>query len=113
MLSKETLTQYGADVAVGLARCMNNEEFYYELIKIGVTDEKFASLHQALEEKNLDDAFEYAHALKGVIANLAITPIHTPLNEITELLRDRKDVDYSSLYNQMEEQRKKLLALID
>lgn len=113
MLSRETLTQYGADFEVGLARCMNNEDFYYELIKIGVSDEKFDSLHHALQEKNLDDAFEYAHALKGVFANLAMTPIHTPLNEMTELLRERKDVDYSTLYNEMEEQKKRLISLMD
>ena len=38
-------------------------------------------------------AFEMAHALKGVLGNLALTPIYKPLSEMTELLRAGKDPD--------------------
>ena len=44
-------------------------------------------LEQALENKDAKTAFEYAHALKGVYANLALTPLYTPTAELTELLR--------------------------
>lgn len=41
-------------------------------------------------------AFDAAHSLKGVLGNLSLTPIYTPVAEITELLRRETDMDYKS-----------------
>ena len=41
-------------------------------------------------------AFDAAHALKGVLGNLSLTPIYTPVAEITELFRRETDMDYKS-----------------
>ena len=35
--------------------------------------------------------------LKGVLGNLAITPLFEPMSEITELLRVKEDADYPAL----------------
>ena len=52
-----------------------------------------------------------AHALKGVLGNLALTPIFKPVSEMTELLRTRTDTDYTPLYDEMKAQYDKLVAL--
>ena len=68
-------------------------------------------LEQEIKNKNLDAAFEIAHALKGMYANLSLDPITKPVVEMTELLRTRSDVDYSDLLKEAQSQFAKLKAL--
>ena len=111
MITIDALRAYGADVDAGLARCLNKEDFYLKMIHMGIADERFDRLADILAAKKYDEAFEAVHALKGVIGNLALTPIYEPINEMTELLRSRTDTDYSALCAKVKEQRDKLLAL--
>lgn len=111
MITLETLRDFGADVDEGLARCLNKEDFYLKMVDLGLSDERFTTIKDALDAKNLDTAFEMAHALKGVLGNLALTPILAPVSEMTELLRARTDMDYAPLYQAMRTQYDKLLAL--
>ncbi len=97
----EKLREFGADVNDGLERCMNNEEFYLKMVEMSLQDQKYDELLQLLEEGDLDAAFETAHALKGVAANLALTPICAPANELTELLRTKAPGNYIELYDRM------------
>ena len=97
MLTIEKLRKYGADVDEGLARCMNMEEFYLGLIEKALSDNRLPLLEQQIGEGDLDAAFETAHALKGMYANLSLSPLSKPVSEITELLRSRTKDDYSSL----------------
>ena len=111
MLTIAKLHELGVDTAEGLNRCMNMEAFYFKMIKMGLANEYFDTLGEKLAQNDLPAAFEAAHALKGVIGNLAIAPIYKPLAEITELLRAKQEADYVSLYAPVKEFRDKLLAL--
>ena len=53
-------------------------------------------------------AFEAAHALKGVLGNLSLTSIYAPIVEITELLRNNTDMDYTSLLSNILEKKDEL-----
>ena len=97
MLTIEKLREYGADVDEGLARCMNMEAFYIGLVGKALADNRLPLLEQQIGEGNLNAAFETAHALKGMYANLSLTPLTKPISEITELLRSRTKTDYSVL----------------
>ena len=110
MLTLEKLEEMGINTKEGLNRCMDNEAFYFKMIALGISNECFESLGKALSSGNLDEAFEAAHALKGVIGNLAIAPIYDPLVKITEMLRAKKDADYMPMYNQIKDMRDRLLA---
>ena len=111
MISLDKLKEFGANVEEGLTRCMNNEEFYIMLVNKVLTDNKLDLLEQQIKEKNLDAAFETAHALKGMYANLSLDPITKPVTETTELLRSRSDVDYSALITEAKSQFAKLKEL--
>lgn len=102
MLTLDALKEYGANVDEGLVRCMNNEGFYLKLVGMTLDDKNLTGLREALDAKDLDRAFECAHAVKGVAANLALTPLLEPVSEMTELLRSRTDTDYSELYKKAE-----------
>lgn len=111
MISIEALRDQGVDVKTGLALCMNNEAFYLRLVAKALEDVTFEKLVQAIEAGDLNTAFEAAHALKGVMANLSLTPIHEPVAEITELLRSRTEMDYSEHLRRINEGRERLRNL--
>lgn len=111
MITIDSLKEYGANVEEGLARCLNKEDFYLKMVNLGLADERFEKLGDILAAKDLDAAFEAVHALKGVIGNLALTPLYEPINKMTELLRARTDTDYSALCAEVKAQRDKILAL--
>ena len=101
MLTLESLRAWGADTAAGMNRCMNNEAFYLKMIEKAMQDPSCENLKLAVESGDLARGFEIAHALKGVTGNLALTPIDTPVREITELLRSRLETDYTPLLTEI------------
>ncbi len=108
----DELKALGADTADGLARCLNNEAFYIRMVGMGLQDAHFEKLENAIREGRLGDAFESAHALKGILSNLALTPVLAPVVEITELLRAKSDADYETYVKAIEEEREKFLAVM-
>ena len=111
MLTIQGLKEYGANVEEGLKRCLNNESFYLRLVGIAAADEGYDRLAQQVGDGAVAEAFETAHALKGVLGNLFLTPLYEPVSELTELLRAKQEGDYSALVNTILEQRDKLRAL--
>ena len=111
MLTIEKLREYGADVDEGLSRCMKMEDFYIGLVKKAVADNRLPLLEQQIGEGDLDAAFETAHALKGMYANLSLSPLTKPVSEITELLRGRTETDYSPLLAEAKVQFEALCSL--
>ena len=95
MLTIEKLNALGADTTDGLKRCMDNEAFYLRLCGMAVADDGFERLRDAVEAGDLKEAFDRAHALKGVLANVSLTELLAPVAEITEELRAGNEMDYS------------------
>ena len=112
MLTIAQLEEFGVNTKEGLTRCMNNEKFYFGMLKMGLGNDSFEKLESALAAGNLEDTFEAAHALKGVLGNLALTPIYKPLAEMTEMLRAKKTADYVSMYAPILDLRNQLLAMV-
>ncbi len=113
MLTIDALRAYGANVDEGLSRCFNNEAFYLKLVGMLNNETNFDRLAETLQAHDLDGAFEAAHALKGVLGNLSLTPAYDKVNEITELLRVRTDMDYSGLLADIMEQQKLLKEMCE
>ena len=111
MLTIDSLRAYGADVDDGLERCMNNEPFYLGLVGTVIKDTKIEELDAAIRSGDLDKAFELAHALKGMYANLSLTPVTEPISELTELLRSRTQTDYTDLIDLIKSRKAALDAL--
>ncbi len=112
MITIEALNEYGADTQSGLTRCMGMKDFYIRLVRMELNDGNFEKLASALENKNMQEAFEAAHALKGAIGNLALTPIYDPVCELTELLRSAAGpVDTGDLLPRLQDALARLKAL--
>ena len=65
----------------------------------------------AIASNNLDEAFDAVHALKGVLVNLALTPMFDMAVKITEPLRNRTAMDYSGMVSELLNLRDKLSEL--
>ena len=112
MLTIDALHGWGADTEDGLRRCMNNEAFYLRLTEKAARDASYDKLKEASEAKDLTRAFELAHALKGVTANLALTPLQKPVTERSDLLKAGTEMDYSALVADIIAARDALLELL-
>ena len=111
MLTVEKLKNYGANVEEGLERCMNNEAFYLRMVDMAIGNDGFDKLAAAVEKGEVPQIFEAAHALKGMLGHLALTPLFQQASEITELARAGTDADYAALHSKLKEEQKKLQAL--
>ena len=112
MLTIDALKAYGANVQEGLARCFNNEAFYLRLVGMGLADPNFDNLKNAVGQGDAAAAFEAAHALKGAIGNLSLSPIYDPICELTEKLRGQSAMpDVEALLNAILEKREEALKL--
>lgn len=89
MITLDALKQYGANTAEGLARCLNNETFYLRMVGMALADKNFDKLKEAMDAGDARAVFSAAHALKGSIGNVSLTPIYEPVCELTELLRGK------------------------
>ena len=112
MLTVDKLRAFGADTNEGLSRCFGKDDFYLRLVKMMANDRHMEDMEKAIAEGDLNRAFENAHALKGVLANLSLTPVLKPVQEMTELLRARTQTDYAPLLKEAREKMDELLAMI-
>ncbi len=81
------LRDRGCDVEGALVRFLNKEDFYAKCYKKFLDDPAFTALDQALKDKDADAAFRHAHTLKGLIANMGLTPLYEIVVKIVEPLR--------------------------
>ena len=112
MMKVDKLKEYGINVEEGLARCLNKEDFYLRLMNKAILDDSFINLKKEIEEKNYDNAFKTSHSLKGVLANLAITPLYEIIYNLTELLRVKKDIDYKEYIDELLKKREELIGIL-
>lgn len=113
MLTIEKLNRFGADTKEGLKRCFGNEEFYLKLAGMILEEPGFDRLKTALEANDLKAGFEAAHALKGVLGNLSLTPMYNLACEMTELLRAGTVMDYKPMLDQLLEMKEQLKQLAE
>ena len=112
MLTIENLKALGANTDEGLARCLGKEDFYLRMVSMALADDGFEKLMDAVQKGDLNEGFERAHALKGVLSNVSLTTLAEPVSEITEELRARNEIDYSALLNRIDEELKKYRSLL-
>lgn len=83
---KEFYDRIGGDYTDALSRLMRDTMIRKFVLKFP-GDRNFAALKEAVGEARWDDAFAYAHTLKGVSLNLAFARLSAELVRLTDLLR--------------------------
>ena len=83
----KTLQNWGCDVQDALGRTLGDEEFLLSCIQQVNEDPAFAELGEQLARGEVQAAFDSAHMLKGIIANMGLTPLYEQITQIVEPLR--------------------------
>lgn len=83
----EMLGVWGCDIKGAMARMLDDEEFYLDCLESIPEDANFEELKETVKAKDAKRAFDCAHTLKGVLANVGITPMYEKAVEIVEPLR--------------------------
>ncbi|MGN0350083.1 MAG: Hpt domain-containing protein [Roseburia sp.] len=109
----DRLRDWGCDIDGAMARFLNDEELYVECLHTVIDDEAFTKLEEALNNREIDQAFHWAHTLKGVLANMGLTPIYDVVAKIVEILRAGSDENTLTLYREMMADRAKLQDMMN
>jgi hypothetical protein len=98
------LKAWGCDVDSALPRFLDDRSMYATFIRQVVDEPSFVSLGKAIESGDAKASFEKAHELKGVVANMALTPIYETVVLIAEPLRAGKWSGVKENYAKLTEQ---------
>lgn len=90
---RKQLEESGADVEATLKRFMGKDELYLKFLGKFPADQNYANLGTHLEAGAFEEAYKCAHALKGVVGNLGLTPIFEKVSTLVEELRNKADAD--------------------
>ncbi len=90
---RQQLEENGADVEATLNRFMGNDAIYQKFLGKFPGDPNYANLGTNIESENYEEAYKCAHALKGVVGNLGLTPIYEAVSTLVEELRNKANAD--------------------
>ena len=87
----DKITEYGFDKKEVMQRFLDDEQFYYECFEQVIKDEAFDELGKLIERNKTKEAFDCAHSLKGILANVGLIALYDKISDIVEILRGTKD----------------------
>lgn len=90
---RRQLEESGADVEATLKRFMGKDSIYLKFLGKFPNDPNYANLGTNMESGNFEEAYKCAHALKGVVGNLGLTPIFETVSTLVEELRNKANAD--------------------
>lgn len=104
---RRQLEENGADVEATLKRFVGNDAIYLKFLGKFPNDPNYANLGLNMESENFEEAYKCAHALKGVVGNLGLTPIFDNVSVLVEELRNKANADVDAALAEEEWQKVK------
>ena len=105
------ILEYGADESGIRDRFMGDAAFYKLCFDEFIVEANFDTLREALAAKDYGQAFEAAHAIKGLAGNLGVTAFNEALHALVESLRSESYARVDAEYAEVARQHRRLLAL--
>lgn len=93
----DELNNMKCDTEAIMDRFMNDEKFYIDCLREFLNDQEF----EKLEVHNIKEAFECAHTLKGVCANMGLKSMYDIIVQIVDSLRAGSDDGLLKKYNKL------------
>ena len=84
---RDAFEHAGINVDSALRRFMDDEKIYCSFLYRFLSDNLMSQLSDAIADGDVRQAFEVAHTMKGVCANLSLDSINNILNPMVEVLR--------------------------
>ncbi len=108
----EELRKWQCDVDGAMERFLDDEELYTSCLYAVLDDPSFEGLGKALREHRIQEAFDHAHTLKGVLANMGLTPMYDLAVQIVEPLRAGTDENLLSPYEELLQAKRHLAGIL-
>ncbi len=102
-MNRYKLSRAGVDVNQGLKRLDNDKELYEMLMQKYWEVAHYEALKKAMEQGDMRQAFQQAHALKGMAGNLSFERLHTALIPMVEELRSGSMEKAQELFGEVTE----------
>ncbi len=102
----------GSDGDKVLARFMGKEAMVVRFLKKFLDDRNFEEGKQAIEEKDYKKLETAAHTLKGICGNLGLERLYGLSADVVAEVRAGKGEEAEKKYGELEEEYKKITALI-
>lgn len=94
----DALKAKGADIDGIMERFLRDEAFYADCFEEFMLDGNFETLGKAIAVQDYPQAFECAHALKGVAGNLGLLKLYCAVSDIVSALRAKEYGTLGALY---------------
>ena len=111
-MNKYKLSKAGIDANEGIRRFNNNREVFENFLETFPESGLYEKMIKAIDDRNVKDAFQAAHALKGVSGNLSLVKLHADLIPLVEELRAESFEKVSVLIIPVEESYKKVIEIL-
>lgn len=100
------------DVDGALSRLFGDGALYASLVGAFVQDDTMTQLETAIRNREWDDAFTAAHALKGLAGNLGFIPLFHETGELVLLIRGGRISEIGAALKKVEHCYDNLIAVI-
>ena len=111
MTTQEIYEQIGMDYDQILERFVDEDRLYKYMNKF-VQEPSFARLQKSMEEGNATQAFEAAHALKGICLTLGFGNLYIPVSKLTEQLRTGQMPENDETYQEVVAEYDRVIGMI-
>ena len=108
----DELKEWGCDIDDAMTRFLDDEDFYITCLYTMMQDPLYDRLGEALRSGNVHEAFEQAHTLKGVLANMGLTPIYNIVVQLLEPLRAGNGDNLMPIYDNLILANEQLKAIV-
>ncbi len=111
-MNKYKLSLAGIKANEGIKRFNGNADMYEKYLRGFAEDDHYPKLLQSMEQNDVEQAFQAAHALKGIVGNLSIEGMEVIVKPLVEDLRG-KDIDTArDKMPQLQESYEKVIAAL-
>lgn len=110
---KTALLYCETDIEGALQRFCGNEALYLSCLDNFRREPTMDKLREAIEKKEWTEAFDAAHALKGLAGNLGFIPLYHATGEMIVLLRAGREEEIGDICEQAKYCYKKLIEALD
>lgn len=108
----DDLQQLGLDMEEIMDRFMEDKELYISCLERFMEEDTFDQLRDRIDSQEYEGAFNCAHSLKGVSANLGLHDLYDAVCRLVEPLRANQYDNLAELYDEIVIEKAKIAQAI-
>lgn len=112
-MNRYLLSKAGINANEGINRFRGSVTDYEEFLRAFSSDTQFNNLNEAIKSRDIKEAFQAGHALKGLAGNLSMTELYNALTPLVEELRKNSFEGVEELFIAVKEDYDKIINVLN